>query len=414
MRLRPAVTRLHRWFGLSMAGFLFLAGLSGAFLAWYEELDAWLSPALLKAQPVTGHEHVLAPLVLRAQVERAYPDKLVNHIPLSQPAGRSAVFYVVARPGQPGTPEAPVLQVLVHPYTGQVLGERVLGEIGFDPKHVMPFIYRLHHSLALGTAGIILLGAMAILWTVDCFLGFWLTLPAPRRRLESAVPGQLTGKPWLVKWKHSWSIRWHNGAYKRNFDLHRAGGLWIWPMLVVLAWSSVAFNLSPVYYSTMKSAGLPFQGTAKSLQASGVPQFEPGLDWSQALKTGRELMSAQALARDFKTEREDLLYYDVRKATFSYYVRSSLDVREKVGRTHVVFDAHTGALRSTWIPTGAAAGDTLTSWITALHIAGMWGQPFQIFVTLMGVLVAMLSLTGLVIWQKKRLLRRKADQARRH
>ncbi len=402
-----------------MAGFLLLAGLSGALLAWYEELDALLSPALLKAQPAPGTEQALAPLALRAQVEKSYPNKLVNHIPLSQAIGRSAVFYVVARPGQPGAPEEPVLQVLVHPYTGQVLGDRVLGDIGFDAKHVMPFVYRLHHSLALGTIGTVLLGAIAILWTLDCFFGFWLTLPVAGRKAKSGLnpshdaamwraQGGSTRRPWLVKWKKSWLIRWHDGAYKRNFDLHRAGGLWIWPMLLVFAWSSVAFNLSPIYQTAMKKSGLPFQGTAKSLPAPGSAQLEPGLDWNQALTIGRKLMSEQALAQGFTTEREDLLYYDTRKAIFSYYVRTNLDVREKVGRTHVVFDANSGALRSTWFPTGAASGDTFTSWITALHIAGLWGRPFQIFVTLVGCLVAMLSFTGLVIWQKKRRLRNKA------
>ena len=28
-------------------------------------------------------------------------------------------------------------------------------------------------------------------------------------------------------------------SYRVNFDLHRAGGLWLWPLLFVFAWSSV-------------------------------------------------------------------------------------------------------------------------------------------------------------------------------
>ena len=35
-------------------------------------------------------------------------------------------------------------------------------------------------------------------------------------------------------------------------DLHRAGGLWLWAMLFVFAWSSVAFNLTPAYDAVMR------------------------------------------------------------------------------------------------------------------------------------------------------------------
>ncbi|MGZ7192220.1 PepSY domain-containing protein, partial [Streptococcus pyogenes] len=79
---------------------------------------------------------------------------------------------------------------------------------------------------------------VALLWTLDCFAGAWLTFPAPQR-LNAPRPA----KPWLSRWAPSWKLRLSSGAYKLNFDLHRAGGLWTWAMLFVLAWSSVAFNL---------------------------------------------------------------------------------------------------------------------------------------------------------------------------
>lgn len=47
--------------------------------------------------------------------------------------------------------------------------------------------------------------------------------------------------------------RGKTSVYKLNFDLYRAGGLWLWVMLFVLAWSSVAFNLKVVYYPVMQT-----------------------------------------------------------------------------------------------------------------------------------------------------------------
>jgi uncharacterized iron-regulated membrane protein len=54
---RQSAVLIHRWLGLTMASFLLLAGLTGAILAWNEELDHWLNPELFfttAAGPVTG------------------------------------------------------------------------------------------------------------------------------------------------------------------------------------------------------------------------------------------------------------------------------------------------------------------------------------------------------------------------
>ncbi|WP_161567950.1 PepSY domain-containing protein [Pigmentiphaga sp. H8] len=409
MRLRPVIGRLHRWIGLATAGFLLVAGLTGALLAWYDELDALLAPSLLTAPPSPGAAQPLDALALRARVVQAYPQRQVNHVPLSQPPGRSAVFFVAPAPGDTGKPASPVAQVLVQPYTGQVLGDRVLGQAALGARYVMPFIYRLHHSLALDLAGTLMLGAAALLWTVDCFIGLWLTLPAAVASQRRT--GGTAGKSWLRRWMPSWWVRWHGGSYKLTFDLHRSGGLWIWAMLFVLAWSSVAFNLAPAYDTVMARAGLSFQATTRSLPMRAVPQDQPGLSWHQALETGRLLMEQQASSGGFSVLREDLLYYDPRRALFSYYVRSSLDVRERVGRTLVAFDGNTGELRLAWLPTGAAGGDTITSWLAGLHMAARWGWPLQALVSVAGLVVAMLSVTGVLVWRRKRISRRRAKSA---
>lgn len=409
MRLRAAITWLHRWIGLVAAGFLLVAGITGALLAWYEELDAGFAPALLTV-PLAPSDP-LDPQALRARVQAAYPDRWVNHVPLSQPPGRSAVFYVVPRPGAaaPGAPA--MLQVLVNPHTGDVLGHRVTGELRWGAKHVMPFVYRLHHSLALGLLGTVAFGVVSVLWTIDCFLGFWLTLPSRPREARASVPVVAPRPSWWRRWLPAWRVRWSAGGHKRVLDLHRAGGLWLWAMLFVFAWSSVAFNLTPAYDAVMRP-WLSFQSTVRTVPPLPEPQPEPGMDWARAIDNGRELMAQQARAHGFEVEREDLLFYDPRKALFSYYVRSNLDVRERVGRTLVAFDANTGELRTVWLPTGAASGDTVTSWLGGLHMAALWGWPFQAFVSLAGLGVAMLSVTGVLVWKKKAQARRAARRCR--
>lgn len=42
MRIRNVLLAMHRWVGLVLAGFLMLAGITGALLVWNHELDAAL------------------------------------------------------------------------------------------------------------------------------------------------------------------------------------------------------------------------------------------------------------------------------------------------------------------------------------------------------------------------------------
>src|ERR1700758_1906115 len=59
---------------------------------------------------------------------------------------------------------------------------------------------------------------------------------------DSGTDGELLGKS--------------NGradAFRINFDLHRAGGLWFWLLLFVFPWSSVMLALRPVYERVTKA-----------------------------------------------------------------------------------------------------------------------------------------------------------------
>ena len=241
LALRPALAAMHRHAGLLMAGFLLVAGVTGSVLAWTDELEGVIMPAVFRVSPPTPGAVPFEPLLLREQIAARYPAAQVVYAPLSAPPGHSMVFYLRASGGA-------VLEhdeVFVDPYTGTVLGERKWGEIGQGLINLLPFVERLHHSLALGDTGLLVFGLVAIVWTVDCFVGAALTFPARLKKRPA------TGKPWLARWRPSWLLRRHGGSYKLVFDLHRAGGLWLWAMLLVFAWSGVAFNLYGAYAAVM-------------------------------------------------------------------------------------------------------------------------------------------------------------------
>ncbi|WP_338767253.1 PepSY-associated TM helix domain-containing protein [Massilia sp. METH4] len=384
--MRAAVVTLHRYTGLVLAGFLLLAGVTGSLLAWNEELDAALNPTLFHAVPPAPGAQPLDAAELREIVAARHPAARVNFVPFAR-TPHGATYFLI----DPATPDGDD-QVFVHPWTGDILGSRRWGDIGQGTKNLMPFIYRLHYSLALDAVGTTLLGIVALLWTIDCLASAWLTLPPMRRG---------AGKSWLARWWPAWKVRRGGGTYKLNVDLHRAGGLWPWAMLFVIAWSSVAFNLGAVYHPVMR-AFFAHQPAEELLPRRDAPQPLPGMSWQAARETGRRLMAEACRERGERVLEETMMRYDPRTATFRYIVRSTADVRDRYGATAVVFDAGTGLPYSYWWPTGAASGDTIRTWITSLHLAALWGVPFKLFMTMLGLAVAMLSVTGVVIWRRKR------------
>lgn len=389
--MRAALILAHRYAGLALAGFLFLAGLTGALLAWNDELDSRLNPSLFHARAPAPDAEPLDPLHLRHLVAQAFPDTQVLYAPLTTAPGDAYVFYLQAASGASLAND----QVFIDPYTGVILGVRKWGDISQGAKNLMPFIERLHYSLVLGDAGTYVFGIIALLWTLDCFAGAWLTLPPP-----AVSPPTGRRRSWLARWTPAWKLRWTAGGYKRTFDLHRAGGLWLWFMLFVLAWSGVSFNLPGVYEPVMKALFMHQPGES-ALPPPGAANPEPPIGWQAARATGRRLMADEARTHGFHTIEETGLQYDPWRTVYTYTVRSTLDVRERNGLTMVMFDANTGARLSAWIPTGAAAGDTLRSWLASLHMATMWGWPFKLFICVVGLMVAVLSVTGVMIWRRK-------------
>lgn len=345
---------------------------------------------------------MLDPLVLRQRVQALHPEAYVAMAYLRQEPGHAAVVRLFGLPdpitGELAEPSND--QVFVNPYTGEVLGKRMWGDITQGVKNLIPFIYRLHYSLALGAVGDTLMGLVALLWLLDCFAGAYLTFPTRQR---TQAPSSI--RLWLTRWWPAWKARLRGGAYKLNFDLHRAGSLWAWAMLFVLAWSSVAFNLNDEIYDPVMRTLFVHQADLESLPRPQRLSLTPELGWDRARETGRKLMAEQANTRGFTVLDEILLAHDPRSGphgTYRYQVRSSRDLDDRWGSTQVIFDADTGELLRVWLPTGAANGDTIRTWLINLHRASLWGTPFRLFMSGVGLIVVMLSITGVIIWWRKR------------
>ena len=249
---RQAWVLAHRWAGLTIALFLAVTGLTGSVMPWIEEIEAATVPQLHTVSPPSPSAPRVDPQDLRAQVLARHPQARIDFLPLTGEPGRSVRLYATWIDPATGLERADRPDwddLFLDPYTGEELGHRRWGDIGQGVKNLMPFVYRLHDSLALGEWGMLALGLAALVWTVDCVTGLVLTWPVRKQPCRRGDPG------WLARWRPSWTIRRRTTPYKLTFDLHRAGGLWVWPLLLVFAWSSVSFNLPQAYRPIMALFG---------------------------------------------------------------------------------------------------------------------------------------------------------------
>jgi uncharacterized iron-regulated membrane protein len=218
---RRAWVLAHRCLGIALALFLVPAALTGSALVWKSGIDEWLNPDLHRAP--SGSAPSLSERALTDALRREAPRARIAWMESPTRVGGTAKFIVGDWPAADGRR---INEVFVDPATAAVLGMRSTSLPGLNRHEFVPWLRRFHYTLALGRDGMVLMGVVALVWLADSFVGLALTLPRPLRRWR--------------KWRLAWTMR----ASRLKFDAHRATGVWLWPVLIVLAASGVYLNLT--------------------------------------------------------------------------------------------------------------------------------------------------------------------------
>jgi uncharacterized iron-regulated membrane protein len=401
--LRPLMTFVHRWVGLFMAGFLFVSGVTGAVISWDHELDDLLNPHLMFAQSKGGA--ALPALDLARQIQARDPRVNVTYLPLAPEPGGTLAFGVEPKrnPATGKLYEVRYNQVFIDPATGGEQGRREWGAVWpITSETFVSFLYVLHYTLhipemwGIDRWGVWLLGGVAILWTLDCFVGFYLTLP-PRQK---AAMGK-AGKGFWARWKPAWVIKTSASAYRINFDIHRAFSLWLWGVLFTVAFTAFSLNLySEVFYPIMskvsKVTPSPFDLRPPVDHHSPIIATRT---YAQVLDTAR----AEAAKRGWPAPAGGMFYaqewgiYGV-----AFHEPGGDHGAAGVGPPYLYYDGKTGALLGDSQPWKGTAADIFVQAQFPLHSGRILGIPGRILISLTGAVVAALSVTGVVIWVKKR------------
>ena len=434
LNMRRICLWIHRYTGLVMAGFLIIAGFTGSLLAFHDELDNVFNHQLAQIERQDAPQLPIA--TLHDKVVAAYPKYSFSSMPTSLKADKSAVFSVDRVRGQSAKnqPKAPFQEVYINPYNGDILGTRDKDEWAW--RNTMWKVFWLHRDLLLGNFGKLLLGVIALLWTINCFIGFYLTLPRTVKKGHAAHRKTVKKRASVLKrWLPAWKIRRKTNTFKLNYDVHHAFGLWLWLMLFVIAWSSVGFNLKSVYQPVMQAVvglerreGKEVKEREKDkphrpdkFSAQVLPNVTPVINATADIvnKTNSiEYVSKQAniAAQNNGVTVQQLLgiRWVAEDSQWQMRFKTDKDIGIHSGASSITVDAATGSVVRVNFGYQSTFGTKADQWLSTLHMGhishGVSHLAYQTFLAILGLAVAVLSGTGVYLWAKGRQQRLKVLQ----
>jgi len=387
---RKLLRSIHLYLSLGFGLLLVLSGLTGAALVWVEELDAALNPALLR---VAGRTESPAPpgMVAERVLARLSADPLYGRPgQLALPHAADGVVVASYRPpkGERGALDMTVTrQVMVDPVTLAVLGERNDGEFGLTRPLLMSTLFHVHRYLFAGDVGKFVMGLAGLSLFLIGAIGIALWWPKATWRA-------------LVK---SFTVGGHWKSLKFHFSLHRSAGMISAPILLMLGFSGMYFNL-PEWIRPAVASVATVTPTEK-LRNTPVrgPRGEP-IMISEAIEVAQAVNPAGRITRvALPTDK---------KTPYEIRMRQPGEVRQGTGSTRITVDAYTGALLRVRNPLAAPAGDTFLNWQFPLHTGEAFGLAGRIVIAIAGVLPLGFMITGLVLWLGRRRVRVAASARR--
>ena len=399
---------IHRYVGLGTAVFLLITALTGALLAFEEPLDNWFNRKLAYVEPQTSQPLSIAQL--HDQVVATFPQKKFSSMPIEIESNRAVVFNVDrdrSKSTQP-TNTPTFQQVFVNPYTGDIIGTRDREQWAW--QNTMWKVFWLHRNLLMGDIGQTILGIAGLLWTLNCFVGLYLTLPRARKQAANAsLPTR--SRSWLQQWSRAWTVRRFSSWFKLNYDLHHALGLWFWLLALPIAWASVGFNLKPVYQPVMalmeaQDAPKPKTDAPRSQQIS-MTDHTLTINKYQAIDTLTTMAQRQAQADGLHFVRPLGIRWQVEDGAWQLRFKTAEDIGNGRGASSITVNAQTGVVSKINYGARAAVVNKAEHWWYALHRAHFDNRWYPILLAVFGIATAVMCVTGVYLWWRGRQARQK-------
>lgn len=382
--LRDLWVEIHKYVGLATFLFLSIAGLTGSVLVFRAGLDEALNLDLYRVPAA----RVLPAGELARRLEQSHPAVQITRLPLNVRPGHAVVVAVAGRGGV----HLPFDQVFLDPADGRVVGTRQ-DKAGWGRRGLMHGVYDLHSGLVAGAPGRWLMGIVAAAWLFSNPVGFYLTLPRQG--------------PFWRKWWLLWKVNPRSKLPRLLLDLHRASGLWLLPVLTILALTSFCLNFYSEVTEPVAQALSP--ALASPFDDKPVAATSPRLDWASVVD--RATTDAVRRAPDFKPV--DALYVPEHRLYGVTLTRSGKSDYAGLGPVALYYRASDGRFAFRDDPERDSAGRAVLRSLYPLHTGEVFGWTTRLLVFVLGLATVEMGVTGVYLWFRRRGARNAAARVSR-
>lgn len=343
---------IHSIAGIISAIFILALSLSGAVLVFHDEVDSLQQPTAVNSR----NKPLLSVDSTYRIIQQQYPHAQISNVTLADNNDRCFIFSIYDSAYKNGTD---AMQVFLHPQTGQVLKTR--GSSSDIKNNFTGWLSVFHNSFRLHKKGEWLLGLFAVLFLVSCITGIILY-----RKNMAAV------------------LLFRKAIYKKQ-NLHQLIGTW-----------ALLFNLM------IGVSGYWMQRYVFKKEFYQANNYTPVLKKSPSLFFNYD--SAYAVLKNkYKNFTGHVIYFaQSKKGSTAIYGSNSYNsfIHSKKFADAIMLDS-TGAVKSTRFINTISADDRYDIINSQIHFGKYGGLPVKIIYAALGILTALLSITGVLLWLRR-------------
>lgn len=342
-RVRYFFLWTHRWFGIVAGLYFVLLGLSGSYLVYRDEIDAFLKPELRRS--VSGVSNFdLAKIVQLAQGGLG-TTKEPSSLWVAENNSRNIELSFNMSSPQTGRK---FVTAFVDPATDQYKGQESFKET------LSGFLFIFHHDLFMGPLGRTIVAIAGVLMLFVLLGGLYLWWPR-KQTLRKALswPNMKTALQW-------------------NLGLHKLSGVYTIVLMVVVTFSGV-FLAKPDWFIQRERTELPPEQGLTDAEKVNFQKLQTAMEERDLLQRPFRLrIDRKSGYADVNPGSDDVYRFEVRTAKFLEKNPPKSSAAQLHGLQH------------------------------DLHEGNYWGELGRLLTFLSGILPLFFYVTGFYTWWKKR------------
>lgn len=375
---RKVFLQVHRTIGLFVGAVFVLVGLSGAILAFRENIDETLNASLMRVETPAQGCYRSPDDILGAALAAMPADGKAERLTMPrQPGSAAAITYMV----ETDDLETDVFQLFVDPYTAKVKGQRLFQHRGSTfSQPLIPFLMAFHWTLLLGFNNAYVLGSLAIVVFFSILIGLYLWFP-------------LNGD-----WRLGLKIKWGASAERLAYDVHRSVGIYCAILLLVMLSTGIAMIFKPAT-RTVTSLFSPVRPKIDFGKSTPLPGQSP-------IGVGAAVAAADKVFPDGRLHW--ILLPSSPKGVYVVGKQSEDEPSRTRTSRNVGVDQYSGRVLQVQDRAGFTSGEIFIEWLFPLHSGEAFGAIGRSIVLLIGLTPLTLYLTGFLRWRQRRRGQRRA------